>query len=51
MKKRIMALALIGVMVFGSAAQVQAGRIVKPIDEQLAEREYQIRPWFFDGLI
>lgn len=44
MKKRMMALVFLGVMVFGTAAQVQAGRIVKPIDEQLAEREVLTTP-------
>lgn len=39
MKKRMMALALMGIMVISTTAQVQAGRIKKPLDEVLAERE------------
>lgn len=33
MKKRMIALLMMGVMVIGGGVKAQAGRIVKPIDE------------------
>ena len=44
MKKKIIALFLTGVMLVGTSVQAQAGRIVKPIDEQLAERKVITTP-------
>ena len=44
MKKRMIALLMMGVMVIGGGVKAQAGRIVKPIDEQLSEREVITTP-------
>lgn len=44
MKKRMIALMLMGGMVIGGGVKAQAGRIVKPIDEQLSEREVITTP-------
>ncbi|MFR3005571.1 MAG: hypothetical protein ACLTML_09555 [Blautia faecis] len=40
----MIALLMMGVMVIGGGVKAQAGRIVKPIDEQLSEREVITTP-------